>query len=221
MTRFSFDRRTLIATMTALPLVFASVVHAQNADDDTLQIVAFGNSLMAGYQLPATDGFVPKLQAALDAKGYRAKIIAAGVSGDTTSGGLARLDWSVPEGTDAVLLELGANDALRGVPLGKTRENLNAMISRLQERDIEVLLVGMLAPPNMGKDYGDEFKAIFADLSDQYDLPLYPFFLNGVMAVPGTQLGDGMHPNARGVEIMVAGILPQVEALIEKLRPTP
>ncbi|MEN0040345.1 MAG: arylesterase [Pseudomonadota bacterium] len=207
--------------MTALPLVFASVVHAQNADDDTLQIVAFGNSLMAGYQLPATDGFVPKLQAALDAKGYRAKIIAAGVSGDTTSGGLARLDWSVPEGTDAVLLELGANDALRGVPLGKTRENLNAMISRLQERDIEVLLVGMLAPPNMGKDYGDEFKAIFADLSDQYDLPLYPFFLNGVMAVPGTQLGDGMHPNARGVEIMVAGILPQVEALIEKLRPTP
>lgn len=221
MTRFLLNRRTLLAAAATLPLAIAGPAHAQTDAEDVPQIVAFGDSLMAGYQLPSTDGFAPKLQAVLDAKGIQAKIIPAGVSGDTTSGGLSRLDWSVADGTDAVLLELGANDALRGVPLAKTRENLDTMISRLRERGIEVLLVGMLAPPNMGKEYGDEFSSIFTDLAEKYELPLYPFFLDGVMAVPGTQLDDGMHPNSRGVEIMVAGILPLVEELIEKLRPTP
>ncbi|EFL89616.1 arylesterase [Ahrensia sp. R2A130] len=218
MTRTMLTRRTMLAFAGAVSLTLSGLAHAQ---EDVPTIVGFGDSLMAGYQLPATDGFVPKLQAVLDAKGLPAKIVSAGVSGDTTSAGLSRLDWSVPEGTDAVILELGANDALRGLPLAKTRANLDTMISRLRERGIEVLLVGMLAPPNMGKEYGDEFSTIFTDLAAKYELPLYPFFLDGVMAVPGTQLDDGMHPNVRGVEIMVAGILPKVEELIEKLRPTP
>jgi acyl-CoA thioesterase-1 len=184
-------------------------------------IVVFGDSLVAGYQLPPGAGFPDRLQVALEEAGVAAKIVGAGVSGDTTSGGLSRLAWSVPDGTDAVILELGANDALRGLPPQLSAANLENMVKQLQDRNIKVLLVGMLAPPNMGEDYAAAFNPIYANLSEKFQLPLYPFFLDGVMTVEGMTLPDGMHPSPEGVDVMVAGILPLVERLIEELRPTP
>lgn len=178
---------------------------------DAIKGVGFGDSLMAGYQLGPGQSFPEKLQAALTKRGYDVEIASAGVSGDTTSDGLARLDWSVPDGTDFVILELGANDALRGISPDVTRKNLDAMMSGLQERGIDVLLAGMLAPPNMGDDYAKAFNAIFPDLAKKYGVPLYPFFLDGVATHRDRQLSDGMHPNPQGVDTMVAGFLPLIE----------
>lgn len=178
---------------------------------DTLEIVGFGDSLMAGYQLKPGDAFPARLEAALKERGHDVSITNAGVSGDTTSAGLARLDWSVPEGTDGVILELGANDALRGIAPERTQENLNAMLTRLAERDIPVLFAGMIAPPNMGKGYGERFNPIFQRLAKKHDVAFYPFFLKGVAAEPRLNLEDGMHPNAKGVGVMVERILPTVE----------
>jgi acyl-CoA thioesterase-1 len=169
----------------------------------TIQLVGLGDSLMAGYQLPPGDGFPAKLEAALKAKGVDVAIADAGVSGDTTSGGLSRVDWSVPDGTDGVILELGANDALRGIPPEDTEKNLDQIISRLKGRGIAVLLAGMLAPPNMGGDYAARFNPIYQRLADKYQLKLYPFFLDGVAAQANLQLQDGMHPNPQGVDVMV------------------
>ena len=134
---------------------------------------------------------------------------------------MSRLAWSVPDGTDAVLLELGANDALRGLPPEKTAENLDMMIQQLLARNIKVLLIGMLSPPNMGEDYAAAFNAIYGNLAEKHGIPLYPFFLEGVMTVEGMTLADGMHPNEKGVDVMVEKVLPMVERLIEELRPTP
>jgi len=178
---------------------------------DPVGIVGFGDSLMAGYRLGPGESFADKLQAALKKDGYDVTVANAGVSGDTTSDGLARLDWSVPDGTDLVILELGANDMLRGVDPALTRKNLEAMIERLKERGIKVLLVGMKAAPNLGPDYQKAFDAIYPDLAARYSLPLYPFFLDGVAGHPDLQLDDGMHPNAKGVDRMVEGALPIVE----------
>ncbi|MEE9313644.1 MAG: arylesterase [Rhizobiaceae bacterium] len=189
--------------------------------DDTPKIVVLGDSLVAGYQLPPGKSFPERLQEALDAKGILAKIIAAGVSGDTTSGGLARLAWSVPEGVDGVMLELGANDALRGLPPKNTRENLNAIITQLTDRGIKVLLIGTPAPPNMGEDYAKEFNPIYPTLADEFGLRLYPFFLDGVLTHPEKLLDDGIHPNAAGIEVVVGKIIPMVEKFIEDLRPSP
>ncbi len=194
---------------------------AQKDFDDTPKIVVFGDSLVAGYQLPPGKSFPERLQEALDAKGISVKIIAAGVSGDTTSAGLARLDWSIPDGIDGVLLELGANDALRGLPPKNTSENLKLMIEKLTERGIKVMLLGILAPPNMGEDYASEFNPIYAKLADQYELKLYPFFLDGVLTHADKLLADGKHPNVAGVEVMVGKIIPMVEQFIEDLRPSP
>ena len=201
----------------------ASETTSDQIDEDSKgpKIVVLGDSLVAGYQLPQGAGFPDRLQVQLDANGIAAEIVCAGVSGDTTSGGLARLAWSVPDGTDAVILELGANDALRGLPPQTTAKNLETMIQQLQERYIKVFLVGMLAPPNMGEDYAAEFNPIYATLAQKYDLALYPFFLDGVMTEPGMTLDDGMHPNAEGVDVMVTRILPMIERLVEDLRPTP
>jgi acyl-CoA thioesterase-1 len=173
---------------------------------------------MAGYNLDSAEGFPARLQAALVEKGYQVEITDAGVSGDTTSGGLARLDWSIPEGVDGVILELGANDALRGLPPETTRENLDAMITRLKERGIAVLLAGMLAPPNMGADYETKFNTIYPDLAKQHDLVFYPFFLDGVTGNPSLLLSDGMHPNANGINRMVEGILPYAETFLTELK---
>ena len=187
------------------------------AQADTVRIVGFGDSLKAGYELAPSDAFPSKLEAALKAEGYDVAISNAGVSGDTSTGGLARINWSVPEGTDAVLLQLGANDALRGLSPENTRQNLDAMIAGLQKRGIAVLLVGMLAPPNMGDDYAERFNTIYPELAEARAVPLYPFFLDGVAAQSGLDIGDGMHPNPKGVDIMVARFLPYAEDLIASI----
>ena len=195
-----------------LASVLAAPVAA--APDRTLNIVALGDSLTAGYGLAASEAFPARLQRALAAKGISAEIANAGVSGDTTSGGLARFDWSVPDGTDAVILELGANDALRGVDPKVTRGALEGMLRRLGERHIPVLLCGMVAPRNMGPDYARAFDAIYPDLARQYGAILYPFFLEGVATEPKLNQRDGLHPTAAGVDVIVERILPAVERLV-------
>ena len=207
------------AAICMVSLVVATVppAHAQTP----VRIVALGDSLTAGLGLPVNDGFVPRLQAALAAKGIAAEIANAGVSGDTASGGLARLDWSVPDGTDAVIVELGANDMLRGVRPQVTRDALDALLHRLSERHIAILLCGMRAAPNLGADYGKSFEAIYPELAAKYDALLYPFFLDGVAAKLDLLQSDGLHPNAVGVEVIVARILPKVEQLIARVRARP
>jgi acyl-CoA thioesterase I len=178
------------------------------------QVVALGDSLTAGYGLPVQDGFVPRLQAALAAAGLKANVQNAGVSGDTTSDGLARLDWSVPDGTQAVILELGANDMLRGIKPEVTRQALDEILQRLTARRIVVLLCGMRAAPNLGPEYGQAFNRIYPDLAEKYHVPLYPFFLGGVAGNLGLLQEDGLHPTAEGVKIIVARIMPQVKELL-------
>ena len=193
-----------------LILVFAALA-------DTPKIVVLGDSLVAGYQLPPGEGFPEQLQKTLSARNIKVVITGAGVSGDTTSGGLSRLDWSVPDGTNGVVLELGANDAMRGLPFELASKNLDAMIGRLKQRGVAVLLVGMRAPPNMGEDYQQGFDAIYPALATKYKVPLYPFFLDGVAADPALNLNDGIHPNQAGIAIMIKRILPYVERFIEQI----
>ncbi len=183
-----------------------------------VKIVALGDSLTAGYGLPDKDGFVPRLQAALAAKGIAATVANAGVSGDTASDGLSRLDWSVPAGTNAVIVELGANDMLRGLKPEITRSALDAILQRLTARHITVLLCGMRAAPNLGAEYGRAFDRIYPELAAKYGVLLYPFFLDGVAANPSLTQADGMHPDAQGVGVIVKLILPKVEELITRVR---
>jgi acyl-CoA thioesterase-1 len=187
---------------------------SQPALAEPYQIVGFGDSLMAGFGLQPGEAFPDKLQAALKAKGHDVAIANAGVSGDTSSGGLSRLDWSVPDGTKLVILELGANDMLRGIAPELTQTNLNAMITQLKARNIGILLVGMRAAPNLGRDYQARFDAIFPDLAKKHSVPLLPFFLEGVAAQTTLLLEDGMHPNAAGVDRMVEQALPVIEPLL-------
>lgn len=198
-------------------LAITALLSAGAALAEPIKLVGFGDSLMAGYQLPASDAFPVKLEAALKAKGYDVEIANAGVSGDTSSGGLARLDWSVPDGTKGVILELGANDALRGIAPEETEKNIDAMLTRLKERGIAVLLAGMLAPPNMGADYEKRFNGIYQRMAEKHGVALYPFFLDGVAAQADLQIDDGMHPNAAGVDVMVAKILPMAEAFLKSI----
>ena len=179
-----------------------------------IKMVVLGDSLSAGYGLAATGAFPVRLQKALEAKGIKVDMINAGVSGDTTSGGRDRLDWSVPEGTEAVILELGANDALRGTDPAVTRAALTDILTRLKARKIAVLLCGMLAPPNYGSEYAARFNAIYPELSKSFGVPLYPFFLDGVAAEAKLNQPDGLHPTAEGVDIIVKNILPSVEAFL-------
>jgi acyl-CoA thioesterase-1 len=199
-------------------VMLAFFVAPANAQQQAVQLVGFGDSLMAGYELAPDESYTAQLEAALKAKGSDVVITNSGVSGDTTSGGLSRVDWSVPDGTDGVILELGANDALRGIAPEQTEKNLDAILVRLQERDIPVLLVGIMAPPNMGGEYAERFNGIYARLAEKHGVPLYPFFLDGVVTVQGTQLDDGMHPNAKGVGIMVERSLPAVEQFLGDIR---
>lgn len=183
-----------------------------------LNIVAFGDSLMAGYELSAGDAYPAKLEAALKRDGTEVSITNGAVSGDTSADGLSRLDWTIPDGTDAVLLELGANDALRGLSPADTRRNLDAMITRLKERKIAVMLFGMLAPPNMGTAFSTDFNAIYPDLAKAHEIPLYPFFLDAIITESRLKLADGMHPNPEGVDRMVEHTLPAVKAFISTLK---
>jgi acyl-CoA thioesterase-1 len=179
-----------------------------------IKIVVLGDSLSAGLGLSASASFPEQLQKALKAKGIEVDMTNAGVSGDTSSGGRDRLDWSVPDGTDAVILELGANDALRGLDPKITRAALSDILTRLKARKIAVLLCGMVAPPNYGSDYAARFNAIYPDLAKSFDVPLYPFFLEGVAADAELNQADGMHPTAEGVDVIVKNILPAVQALL-------
>lgn len=187
---------------------------AQTAAERPLKLVALGDSLTAGYGLPASAAFPAKLQKALRDKGIAVEISNAGVSGDTTSGGLARLDWSLPKDVDGVILELGANDALRGIDPQVARQSLEEILKRLKARNIPVLLCGMYAPPNYGEQYAAKFNAIYPELAKQYGVPLYPFFLEGVATVERLNQPDGLHPTEAGVDAIVANILPTVEAFI-------
>jgi acyl-CoA thioesterase-1 len=203
----------VLLTLTAGPIVAGTGEAAAR----TVKIVALGDSLTAGYGLPGSDSFPVKLEKALRAKGIDVAIDNAGVSGDTASGGLARLDWTVPDGTDAVIVELGANDALRGIDPKLTRQALESILQRLEARGIAVLLAGMRAPPNMGADYTAAFDAIFPELAAAHDVVYVPFFLDGVAADRTLNQADGIHPTAAGVDVIVARLLPQVEELIRRI----
>lgn len=178
-----------------------------------MRILAFGDSLTAGYNLPPGQSFADQLEAALKAKGYDVTVIQGGVSGDTSSGGKARLDWVLGGAkADHVIVELGANDALRGIAPEQTEANIDAILTTLDDRRIKTLLAGMLAPPNLGPDYGKRFNGLYPALAKKHQMPLYPFFLDGVAAHPDLQLSDGMHPTAQGVGVMVKNMLPAITA---------
>jgi acyl-CoA thioesterase-1 len=178
------------------------------------KMVVLGDSLSAGFGLAGSDAFPEKLQKALKTKGIEVDMINAGVSGDTSSGGRDRLDWSVPEGTQAVIVELGANDALRGTDPAVTRAALTDIVTRLKARGIAVLLCGMLAPPNYGSDYSARFNSIYPDLAKSSGVPLYPFFLDGVATDAKLNQADGLHPTAEGIDVLVKNILPTVQAFL-------
>ena len=208
-----------IVIVAALGVGFCPAAQLQPAGAASpVKIVALGDLLTAGYGLSDEDGFVPRLQAVLTAKGIGAEVSNAGVSGDTSSDGLARLDWSVPPGTAAVIVELGANDMLRGIKPQITRDALDAILQRLTARHIAVLLCGMRAAPNLGADYGKAFEAIYPDLAAKYGTLFYPFFLDGVAGNLKLTQPDGMHPNPAGVGVIVERILPKVEELVARAR---
>lgn len=179
-----------------------------------IKMVVLGDSLSAGFGLSEPDAFPAKLQKALKAKGIAVDMTNAGVSGDTSSGGRDRLDWSVPDGTQAVIVELGANDALRGIDPAVTRAALIDIVKQLKGRGVAVMLCGMVAPPNYGADFAARFNSIYPDIAQTYGVPLYPFFLEGVAANPKLNQADGMHPTAEGVDIIVKNILPAVETFL-------
>jgi len=205
-------RSLLVAAFCAF--LMAPVAHAAAP----LKIVALGDSLTAGYGLPGGQAFPAQLQKALRSKGYDVKIVNAGVSGDTTTAGLDRLAWSVPDDTAGVILELGANDALRGVDPKVTKATLEKILDRLAKRHIPVLLAGMQSPRNMGPEYVKTFDAIYPALAAHHDVIFYPFFLAGVAADPKLNQADGMHPNPQGVDIIVHRMLPSVEQLIARAK---
>jgi len=203
-------------------LLFAPAALTQaRGEPEMLTVVALGDSLTAGFGLAREAAFPRQLEAALRKRGHKVRVINAGVSGDTTAAGLARLDWALGPRADAVILELGANDALRGLEPGQARANLDAILTRLREKRIPVLIAGMLAPRNLGPDYASRFDSIFPDLAKKHGALLYPFFLEGVAGKRALNLPDGLHPNARGVAVIVARILPYVEKLLARAQGRP
>ncbi len=209
-----------VQRLIALLLAMACVIAPQGvlAADAPVNMVVLGDSLSAGYNLAAADAFPAKLAKALEAKGIAVTMTNAGVSGDTASGGLGRVDWSVPPGTEAVILELGANDALRGIDPAVTRKALDGILKKLKARKIAVLIAGMYAPRNLGPEYVRDFDGIFPALAKEYDAIIYPFFLDGVASDAKLNQRDGLHPTAPGIDVIVARILPKVEELIGRVR---
>jgi len=203
----------LTAVLAGIWLTMANPTDAK-AQTSPIKMAVLGDSLTAGYGLPASAAFPVRLQKALKEKGIEADIVNAGVSGDTTSGGRDRVDWSIPDGTEAVIVELGANDALRGIDPKVTRAALDAIIKKLKERKIAVMLAGMYAPRNYGPEYAAAFDAIYPDLAKAWNIPLYPFFLDGVASEAKLNQPDGIHPTAEGIDVIVKRILPSVEAFL-------
>jgi acyl-CoA thioesterase-1 len=212
-------RRALLALCLAIPAVLAP--HLGVAAQAPVRIVMLGDSITAGLGLSAKEALPARLEQALNASGVSVTIENAGVSGDTSAGGLARLDWSVGEATDAVILELGANDALRALDPRETQKALDTILARLAARKIPVLLTGMQAPRNLGADYAGAFDAIYPALAAAHDVVFYPFILDGVAADPALNQRDGIHPNAAGVEAIVARLLPKARELVERVRAAP
>lgn len=209
----------MVACLAVCNIMASSTSSARAAGSAApIKIVAFGDSLTAGYMLQPSEAFPVQLQAALRAKGHNVEIANAGVSGDTTTAGRDRLDWSIPEGTEAVILELGANDALRGIDPKQARASLDAILSKLQARNVSVLLAGMVAPSNWGEDYRAAFDQMYPALAQQYGALLYPFFLEGVATDPKLNMGDGLHPTGAGVAEIVKRITPMVEELIARVQ---
>ena len=202
------------ATLLHTPAASAQPQNVDGASAQEFVLAVLGDSLSAGYQLPEEASFPAVLQKRLRAAGHRVRVINASVSGDTSTGGLARLDWALGDKVDGVIVELGANDMLRGIEPAQTRKALDAIISRIKAKGAKVLLAGMLAAPGMGKIYTEQFNAIYPDLARKHAIPLIPFFLEGVAARKELNLGDGMHPNAKGVETMVSNAMPKVLTLI-------
>ena len=208
---------TIIFACAAALAIMAAPLSAPLAQSRPLHLVALGDSLTAGYGLPQEAAFPVVLERALKARGRKVEITNAGVSGDTSSGGLDRLDWSVPDGTDGVIVELGANDMLRGLDPSLTRQSIGAIVERLRARNIPVMLAGIYASRNLGPDYVQKFDSLYPDIAKKHDLVLYPFFLDGVAGERSLNLPDGLHPTAKGVEIIVERILPTVESFLGRL----
>jgi acyl-CoA thioesterase-1 len=203
----------MIRISAALAFVFLTI---QTAFATPVTILALGDSLMAGLGLEVSEAFPARLEAALEAKGLDVRIVNAGVSGDTATAGLARLDWVLTDEVDGLIVELGANDALRGLDPARTEAALNSILDRAAARKLPVLIAGMRAPPNLGPDYVAAFDAIYRRLAEKHGAILYPFFLAGVAAEPSLNQTDGIHPNRKGVEIIVERIMPSVEGLIRR-----
>jgi acyl-CoA thioesterase I len=213
-------KRAAVAFIAALIAGVAALspLHKIAASPSVPVIVAFGDSLTAGLGLPRDQAFPAQLQAALNARGTAAKIVDAGVSGDTATAALQRLDWALPDDADAVIIELGGNDALQGIPPDGTKAAIAQVIEKVQARGLPILLAGQEAPPNMGKDYADRFRAIYADLAAHYDVIFYPFFLQGAALNDDLMQDDGIHPNAKGVAVIVENIMPKVDELLAKVK---
>jgi acyl-CoA thioesterase I len=212
--------KRVAALFLMLTLVLAPL-HRIAASPGTPVIVALGDSLTAGLGLPQDQAFPAQLEAALKARGTEARVINAGVSGDTASAGLARLDWALPDDASTVIIELGGNDALQGIPPEGTKAALEKIIERIQARGLPILLAGMEAPPNMGKDYAEAFRALYADLAQRYNVIFYPFFLEGAALNDDLMQADGIHPNAKGVAVIVERMLPKVEELVARVQKQP
>lgn len=198
----------------ALAVLVGLAASGAPARAETVRILALGDSLTAGYGLDLADTFPVQLEDALRADGLDVAVINAGVSGDTSAGGLARLGWALADRPHMAIVALGGNDALRGLDPAATRANFDAIVTRIEAAGVRVLLAGMKAPPNLGAEYGRAFEAVFAGVAERHGVALYPFFLEGVAAVPALNQDDAIHPNARGIQIMVEGILPYVRDLI-------
>ena len=211
-------RVSLVALLVAILLCAAALPKSEAKEQETV-IVALGDSLTAGLGLLQSESFPAKLEATLKAQGRNVTVVNAGVSGDTVSAALDRLAWALPPNTSAVIVELGGNDALQGLPPAQIEASLAKIIERVKAKGLSVLIAGMESPRNMGKDYVAQFHAIYPDLAERYGAVLYPFFLDGVALDPGLTQEDGIHPNAKGVDRIVVGILPKVDELLAQVKP--
>ena len=213
MFRNNFHKFLIVSAFIVGSCFIAVTSHARE-----LKLLAFGDSLIAGYGLPKKDGFSDQLEAAFNEAGTRLKVINAGVSGDTSAGGLSRIDWALGANPDAILLELGANDSLRGIDPSITKMNLQKILTKLEKTGVPILFAGMVAPPNMGKEYGLEFEKAYLELAEANEVIFYPFFLEGVAGVPELNQEDGIHPNKEGVLKIVKKIAPFVRELLERVK---